>query len=346
MVGILGFKTLCAQPANQPKPVTLYYNGAMELTTPEKALFRRETLLDFENITFSGVCKDYKTDKLISEKFYEHGVNTGLHTEYSLDGKVKSTLEHSDQGFIIWELRSEKGDPIVTQGTGNFTISCFVVESAGSGVSLKTATVSGRFERGRRTGTWTYTDQNNAVTDTELYEAGEFVSRTDYSLGKIAVRTKKNIIIALEDLLAETFQFEEGTFINLQEYFGKYVTPLPASYNRSITFPGGMKKLLLIIALGLQTEVEENQVVKLTVDENGKYQKIKANFLLGSGFTGELASIVKPHETKLLPAIRNGKPVSMTIKIPVGNSREWIDYLQSVPDDDVNAYLDQLNPEE
>jgi hypothetical protein len=346
---------LIARPAvaqnNVPRPVTLYYNSACELTTPEKALFIRETSLDFENMVFSGISRDYaiKDHSLMSEGFFDHGVNKGLHSNYFENGKLQSTIEYADDGFILWELTDDKDNHEVVRGTGKFVLDYFSIgTSNSSGVTLDQGTLSGEFLGGKRTGIWIYKDKSGVKTDEEIYEGGKFLKRNSIlPSGTTSVQSsKKTIYIDLTGILTEAFNVDPTSFSNLNQYIVQYCPSYDPSFRRWLSYPGGMKKLLLIIAVGLRTEIDDNITIKLTIDENGKFVKVRPPFVLGSDFGDEVKAIIKPHENKILPAMRDGKPYAFTMKLPIANSQQWIQYLETATDDDVNAYLDELNVEQ
>src|SRR5271170_2144296 len=65
---------------NIPVRVNLFYNERWELTAPEKAVYRREASIDFVNMVFSGIYKDFTAEgKLIDDGIYDdQGVKQGL----------------------------------------------------------------------------------------------------------------------------------------------------------------------------------------------------------------------------------------------------------------------------
>jgi hypothetical protein len=285
----------------------------------------------------------------MSEGFFDHGINRGLHSDYFDNGTLQSTIEYADDGFILWELTDERNNHEVAHGTGKFTLDYYAVNAVSTGgVTLDQGTLSGEFINGKRNGSWMYTDKSNVKTDEEIYENGKFIKRNSVQPSGYTsiLDTKKPIIISLSGILTEALNVDATSFTDLNQYVIQYCPPYDAGFHRWITFPGGMKKLLLNVAQSLRTEVDDNIFIKLSVDENGKFGKIKASLLYGTDFTDEIRAIFKPYENKFLPAVRDGKPYAFTMKLPVSNSQKWIQYLETAPDDDVNAYLDEINTEQ
>jgi antitoxin component YwqK of YwqJK toxin-antitoxin module len=331
-------------PANPQGKVTLYYNQSWDLTTADKALYRREANLDLREITFAGLYKDYnKMNKVIREGFYENGMRKGLQTDYFDDGQIKSTMEFDEQGFVIWELNTETHDNQVIHGTGKFTMPYYSFEEVNQTMQLKEGTLQGEFRSGKRVGKWTYLDQTGVLTDEETYSNGVFSERASFKNSNRTVQeTKKTIIVSIESLIMEAFAYDETAFTNLNQYLEQNTPPLPPHFQRNITFPGGIKKLLLLIALNLRFDIEENLMIRITVDEQGHLIKVKSSvFVVGLG--DEVNHAMKSHETKLLPAIADGKPALATMIIPVSNSQQWIHYLQTAPADDVELYVQEVN---
>jgi antitoxin component YwqK of YwqJK toxin-antitoxin module len=325
------------------KKITLYYTANWELTSPEKAVYHRETNLDFQNLGFEGTYKDYsKANKLLAEGYYEKGVMRGLHSAYNEDGSLKSTYEYSDTGFIIWELVNDKNEHVITRGTGKFTTYFYQFKEQDHAFRIYEGVVSGEFIFGKRTGTWTYEDKAGNLTDQEVYEHGAFAKRITYTRhGAVEYHERVPVISSLAALIQESFSYDTTQYTHLNQYFERNLPAYPESFQRAITFPGGMKRFLLLVAVSLPIQLEET-IVKLTVDEHGNFKKIKASLSYGD-LDDDLKRIVKAHQLKFLPAIADGKPYELTMRIPISNSQPWITYLQTTTADDLGAYLRDLN---
>src|SRR5438105_3597855 len=106
LITILFFRLeLSAQvrPGKGPVKVIFYYNAAWELTTAENSVYRREAYFDLTDMVFDGVFSDYNRDnKLIADGIYNHGIKTGIHSEYA-DHTVKTKIEYTGNDFTIWE---------------------------------------------------------------------------------------------------------------------------------------------------------------------------------------------------------------------------------------------------
>ena len=119
--------TAVAQPGSRkhdPVKVTFYYNAIWELTTPANSLYRREAYFDLTDMVFDGVFSDYnRQDELIADGFYNHGVKSGIQSEY-FNHAVKMKVEYSNRSFTIWEWNDGKEEG-VKNGSGKFNISIF-----------------------------------------------------------------------------------------------------------------------------------------------------------------------------------------------------------------------------
>jgi antitoxin component YwqK of YwqJK toxin-antitoxin module len=387
---IIGNNIIPTEPPAPPIRTNLYYNQNWELTTPEKAVFRREASLDLRNVVFSGIYKDYtRTNHLIADGFYDQGIRKGLQTEYFENGMLKSTIEYTLNGFIIWELVTESGKVAISKGSGDFKLPFYYLRRIGHEVEMVQGTVAGKFINGIRNGNWTfhYSDGTREVEyyvngkrilyyenpeqlrailelygeliiDAETVRTGKsaidkydnvmdalrrhgkttswvdhFVDSLPYS-GGIEVDTGKPVELSLKSQEVEQFNFDHHSFSMLNQFFEKYGPALPKSFQRSVTFPGGIKRFLLMVELSKNlpeqtTGYDAAMMAKLNVDRNGRLKKIRGvPFILYA--LEEFTRAVKPFEQKLLPGIKDGKPYSSSILIPISDAPGWLNFLREL----------------
>src|SRR6185295_10531876 len=102
--------------------------------------------------------------------------------------------------------------------------------------------------QGTRVGTWTYRDMDKVKTDEEIYENGKLVKRIHFSEDPpVELDYTKDIIVSVNTLLTDNFAFDHDSFKSLNEVFEKSLV-YPADYERGIAFPGGIRKLLLLLS--------------------------------------------------------------------------------------------------
>ena len=329
---------LFAQPPVTPgqtsMKVVFYYSINWELTTPEKSFFKREANFDLMEMVFDGIYKDYdKENRLIAEGLYSHGEKRGLQNEYFNDRSLKSTIEFVNLDFTIWELKDENKEIRIKGGTGEFTLSYLYVSGLVAQPVWKHGTLNGRFHFGRRAGTWTYQDTNMMKTDEEVYENGKLVKRVHFSDDQpVELDYPKEIIISFNSLFTDTYAQDHDSFKSLSEVFDRTLI-YPVTFQRSITYPGGIKKLLLLLAKNAEIPAGQVAVVKIKVDANGKVIKYKVGNADSPGIETRALKAVKLFESRLLPAIKNGKPHAATISLPISGGQEWTDLLNQTPEE-------------
>lgn len=327
------------------KKVTLYCNDRGELTSPEKSTFSREALLDFNDIQLTGMYKDFsKENKLIGDGFYDQGLKRGLYTEYFENGSVRSTIENDDNGFIIWELTNERKEFEIARGSGKFAIPYRDFTDGPSTTTLNPGggILTGEFQDGKRVGKWTYTNASGKKTDEEIYEKGSLVKRIVFSeSGALKGETnfRKSIVVSRSSLPVEAFHVDPKTYTHLNQFFEQNVQGYPVIMNRRMTYPGGLKKLLVLIASNLQVQATGHTYpARLKVNKHGRL-KIRLPPYIDESLENEFMRVIKPYEHKLLPAIKNGKPYWSSIRIPITNSSDWIDFLHTASTEQVIADL-------
>ena len=126
------------QRAITPEPViqkvTLYYNGAAELTTPDKATLKREVEMNITAMVFHGVYQDFDLqDNLIEEGYFHEGHKKGLRNQYFNNRLLKSSIDFSEKDFVIWQLKNDQKEDMVVNGSGKFSIPFFY----GTGTTLQ-----------------------------------------------------------------------------------------------------------------------------------------------------------------------------------------------------------------
>jgi hypothetical protein len=207
----------------------------------------------------------------------------------------------------------------------------------------KQGILNGEFHFGRRVGTWTYQDRNKVKTDEETYENGKLIKRIHFSDDQsVELDYPKEIIISSSSLFTDNYALDRDTFKSLNEVFEKTLT-YPATLQRSITFPGGIKKLLMLLAGNAEIPEGQVAVVKIKVDANGKVIKYKVSNLNNAGMEARALKAVKMYENRLFPAIKNGKPQASTMYLLISGGQEWTDFLNQTPEEELIRVDNQPN---
>lgn len=315
--------------------VVFYYTVNWELTTAEKSFFKREANFDLKEMAFDGVYKDYdKENKVIAEGLYVQGEKRGLQNEYFNDRSLKSTIEFMNLDFTIWELKDANREIRIKGGTGQFTLNYIYVSGLVSEPVWKHGILNGEFRFGRRVGTWTYQDRNKGKTDEEIYENGKLIKRIHFSDDQsVELNYPKEIIISFNSLFTDTYALDRDTFKSLNEVFERTLI-YPVAFQRNITYPGGIKKLLLLLAKNAEIPEGQVPVVRIKVDANGKVIKYNVTNVDNPGMEARALKAVKMYENRLFPAIKDGKPHTATIYLPISGGQEWTDLLNQTQDED------------
>jgi antitoxin component YwqK of YwqJK toxin-antitoxin module len=315
---------------HEPVKVTFYYNAVWELTTAENYLYRREAYFDLTDMVFDGVYSDYnRDDKLIADGIYNHGVKSGIHTEY-VNHAVKTKIEYSGNDFTIWEWSDGKTEG-VKNGNGKFSMIYFYFISVDGRIIPKEGIIDGEFRNGRRVGSWIFHDLSKSKTDEETYVNGKFLKRVSYQKrDSVEMRERKSIYLLLNSLNTETLLFDKGSFSYLNEYFEKYVT-YPASFTRNVTYPSGLKRLISLFSQAMMVPEEALELVRLKINVNGRIEKaaiVRSIDLTYDNLTDEILEI---HKNRFFPAMKNGKPVAAVIYLPVASGERWMQALEGMP---------------
>ena len=324
--------------------VVFYYTLNWELTTPEKSFFKREADFDLMAMSFDGVYRDYdKDNKLIAEGLYSKGEKRGLQNEYFNDRSLKSTIEFANLDFTIWELKDDNREVRIKGGTGQFTLNYLYVSGLVSQPVWRQGILNGEFHFGRRVGTWTYQDRNKVKTDEEVYENGKLIKRTHFSDDQpVELDYPKEIIISINSLFTDNYVLDRDTFKSLNEVFERTQT-YPVTLQRNISYPGGIKKLLLLLARNAEIPEGQVAVVKIKVDASGKVIKYKVSNINNPGMEARALKAVKMYEDRLFPAIQNGKPRTSTMSLVISSGQEWTDFLNQTPQEELVQVDNQPN---
>lgn len=312
----------------EPGKITLYYNVNWELTTKEKSVVRREAYFNLKDMVFDGVYADYNADdKVVEEGYYAHGKKSGMQTEYYDDRSIKSTIEYTSGDFIIWQKMNRDKSYEVIRGTGKFTANYYYFFDW----YLKTGTMTGEFLNGKKVGQWTYYNASKVKTDVERYKNGRLMERYVFSKNdSVAATSGKEIILSVNALLTESLAFDKTIFTSTNQFFESLVT-YPADFNRTVTYPGGIRRLLFL--LSEQTGVPENNLLmlKLKIDEHGQIVKTTVIVSVDEDTDNRGFEMLKLHEHRLAPAFANGKAVASTIYLPVSGGEKWLKMLLEAP---------------
>jgi hypothetical protein len=312
--------------------IVFYYTMNWELTTPERSFFRREANIDLQDMVFDGIYKDYdKENNLIAEGLYANGEKRGLQNEYFTDRSLKSTIEFRHPDFTIWEMKDENKEIMIRGGTGRFTLSYRYVSGLISRPAWKEGILTGEFHLGRRVGTWLYQDRNKGKTDEETYENGMLIKRIHFSDDQsVDLDYPKEITISMNSLFTDSYILDHDSFKSLNEVFERTLT-YPAHFQRTISYPGGIKKLLLLLAKNAAIPEGHVPVVKIKVDASGNVIKYKVENTDDPGIKDRALKAVKLYGKRLFPAVKNGKPYTASIYLPVSGGQEWTDLLNETP---------------
>src|SRR5260221_3019367 len=333
---------LQAQPRpvkQEPIKVTFYYNILWELTTAENSVYRREAYFDLVDMLFDGVYNDYnRGNKLIADGIYSHGVKTGIHTEYA-DHTVKTKIEYSGNDFTIWEWNNGKSEG-VKNGTGKFSMFYFYFVTSDGQVVPKEGMIDGEVQNGRRVGRWTYHDLNKFKTDEETYSNGKPLKRMRHSKrDSIELKEKKPIYLSLYSLNTEMLMFDKASFANLNQYFEKYIA-YPASFERNATYPRGLKLLLTMLSQAMDVPKRNIELLRLRIDEHGQVTKATIVRSISSVYDNLTDEIFGMHQNRVLPAMKNGKPLASVVYIPIASGDQWTRMLEEMP---TEWFLDPSN---
>lgn len=327
--------------ADLPDPVeiSVYYAGSGQITTKDKALFRRVVHLDWQEMVFTGAFRDYDMkDKLIADGYYEQGQPAGFYSEYHEDGSTRMSVEYdTNHDFIIWQLTNLDKSFTIAKGSGSFAIDYYYFLDW----RLKPGTMTGEFLNGRRVGTWLYTDGTHRLTDKENYRDGQLVSRVYYR-GKdsVILHFKKDIVLSPRLFASNLQNFDLTSFPTAQTFLDSTVQ-YPSNYKHKFTYFGGLKKFLRMVSQAAAVPEHGLVLVRLKIDEHGKVLKSSVVRSVDDDTDERALKAVLSHASHFLPPVQNGKPVATVVYIPVATGEEWNQMLDNAPEDwflDVNNF--------
>lgn len=308
--------------------ITFYYNSKWELCTPEKSMHKRIAGFDLYNMMFDGVYKDYdKSDHLVGDGYYNDGKLAGIQSKYYEDGSTQSSIEYAGNDFTIWQLAKENKELSVARGTGVFTIDYYYFFDW----KLKRGTMTGEFKNGVRAGTWIYVDANKHISDKETYDNGKLLSRY-YFQGEdsIAVPRKKEIILSIGMFMAELLSFDKESFANLNQYIETQIH-YPPNFQRQFTYPGGLRKLLLLLAQQAEVADKNLVLVRLKIDEHGSILKSSIMRSVDDETDLRVLKAIEIYTPYFLPPMKAGKAYASVIYLPVAGGDEWIEMINHMP---------------
>jgi hypothetical protein len=317
-------------PKHESVKVTFYYDAVWELTTSANALYRREADFDLTDMVFDGVFSDYnKKDELIADGFYDHGVKSGIHTDY-FNHTVKMKVEYSNNSFTLWEWNDGKTDG-VKNGNGKFSITIFYFVSVDGQYLPRQGILNGEVRNGRRSGRWMYYDVNQQKTDEEQYVNGRLQKRVHYTEDdSVEAKDARSIYLSLNAFNTEALAYDKQSFSNLNQYFLQHV-PYPKTLTRNVTYPGGARFLMKLLARTLMVPERNMEVLRLKIDSNGKIERATVVRSINTTYDLLTDRFIELHENRFLPALLNGQPVPGVIFLPIASGDEWLQTLEDAP---------------
>lgn len=337
--------TAIAQPFSKkhdPVKVTFYYDAVWELTTPANSLYRREAYFDLTDMVFDGVFSDYnRKDELIADGYYDHGVKSGIHTQY-FDHTVKMKVEYSNNNFTIWEWNDEKGEG-VKNGNGKFSITIFYFVAVDGQFLPKQGILTGQFRNGRRVGLWVYYDGSQKKTDEEHYINGQLQKRIHYTDDNtVESKQSRSVYLSLNAFNTEALAYSKDSFSTLNQYFREHV-PYPNTFTRNITYPGGARFLLKLLANTLAVPERNMEVLRLKIDGSGKIEKATVIRSISATYDLLTDRFLEQHGHRFLPAVLNGQSVPGVIFLPIASGDEWMQTLEEAPIEWLLNYTNFMN---
>lgn len=320
LISVLGITVAIGQTK-----VTLYYNSAAELTSPEKSSFKRDTYLDFSKMVLDGSYKDHNMQgELIGEGSYNNGVPSGHHKVY-INNKLVADIEYSGNSFVLWEHTNQEGNSSVTDRTGQFSLDFIYYERYYELGNWKSGTLTGEFKKGQKVGKWVYESHDKGIKYEETYQKGEFKKRFGY--GKNSVNEFKEpleISPLFYSSNAEKLNYDKSVYNNLYAFFEQNPPSDIDSLQRNITYPGGIVKLMKEIGGNLEypaadrrTRTQGQVIINVTIDEHGVVKSKQVLKSASKTLEIEALRVLELFEDKFCPASLAGKTYESTLAIPV-----------------------------
>lgn len=327
---------------HDPVKVTFYYNAVWELTTPANSLYRREAYFDLTDMVFDGVFSDYnRKDELIADGYYDHGVKSGIHSEY-FNQAVKMKVEYANRNFTIWEWSDGKEEG-VKNGNGKFSITIYYFVTVDGQFLPRQGILTGQFRNARRTGLWVYYDINQQKTDEEHYINGQLQKRIHYTEnGTVESKEARSIYLSLISFNTEGLAYDKQSFANLNQFFREHVS-YPNTLNRDVTYPGGARFLLKLLANTMAVPENNMEIIRLKVDANGKIEKTTIVRSISATYDLLTDRFIELHGSRFLPALQRGQPVPGVIFLPIASGEEWMQTLEEAPIEWLLNYTNFMN---
>jgi len=122
----------------------------------------------------------------------------------------------------------------------------------------------------------------------------------------------KKIFLALSFALFSNFAISQELLMDTEDVYGAEISQLPE-------FPGGMDEFFKFFNLNFQaknSKSENKNLVAFNVEPDGTLKKIRLLKFSDSETAGEIIRVLKL-SPKWKPAMKNGKAVSVEMKIPI-----------------------------
>ena len=133
--------------------------------------------------------------------------------------------------------------------------------------------------------------------------------------------------------------FDKQSFSNLNQYFEKYII-YPSAFERNITYPRGLKQLLTILSQAMAVPEINIELLRLKIDEHGQVSKATIVRSISSVYDNLTDEIFGMHQNRVLPAMKNGKPLASVVYIPIASGDQWTRMLEEMP---TEWFLDPSN---
>jgi len=137
------------------------------------------------------------------------------------------------------------------------------------------------------------------------------------------------MILSINAINTESLVIDKSAFSSLSQYFETQIA-YPATFQRNVTYPGGIKHLLRLL---MDANVPENylSLVKIKIDEHGQVLKTWIVRSVDPDTDARVLRSVEQHQSKLFPAIKDGKPYPTIFYLPVSGGERWEKTLRDMP---------------
>jgi hypothetical protein len=141
--------------------------------------------------------------------------------------------------------------------------------------------------------------------------------------------TTKEMILSVNAINTEALTVDGEAFASVAQYFETQIT-YPPSFQRNVTYPGGIKHLLRLLT---EADVPEHNLalVKIKINEHGQVLKTQVARSVDLGTDVRVLKAIELHQSRLIPAMKDGKPYPTVIYLPVSGGERWEKTLQEMP---------------